>query len=152
MFLSRHSLYSRLRAKVPEKRANFNSQATDRLWGGGAPASNNWASGAGATCCARKQPCRLLTLHRPQCNERHSALVSIRNYVVVVWSIMFHVHSCVLAIKFSVFSVYSQRKLHVPRCLVGQKIHSHFWSLKSNYFLKCAADHKRIAPLYFSSC
>ncbi len=47
------SLYSqcffhfRLRVKVPEKRANFNSNAADRLWGGGAPASNNWASGAG---------------------------------------------------------------------------------------------------------
>jgi hypothetical protein len=42
---SAKKLPSRLRAKVPEKRANFNS--ADRLWGGGAPSSNNWASGAG---------------------------------------------------------------------------------------------------------
>ena len=38
---------SRLRAKIPEKRANFNSNAADRLWGGGAPASNSWGSGSG---------------------------------------------------------------------------------------------------------
>jgi hypothetical protein len=69
---------SRLRAKVPEKRANFNSNATDRLWGGGAPASNNWASGAGLSLRFLWQRCPL-TLFRPQCAKRHSALVNCRS-------------------------------------------------------------------------
>jgi hypothetical protein len=116
---SHRSLIFRLRAKVPEKRVNFNSNAADRLWGGGMPASNNWASGAGESCFACVWQYILLTFCRSQCAQGHSALVSglgPNNRVGFQVRVLHR-----LFVEALIFLFAARSKLRASSCFVGRR-------------------------------